>query len=76
MLHGWDDPMAAPAALVDLGHELTAMQADWQIHAYGHAMHAFTNPAADDPDFGTVYQADADRRSWQSMQAFFEELFH
>lgn len=76
VLHGWDDPMATPAALVDLGHELTAMQADWQIHAYGHAMHAFTNPAANDPDFGTVYQADADRRSWRSMQAFLEELFH
>ena len=75
VLHGWDDPMAGPDALVGLGHELTAMQADWQIHAYGHAMHAFTNPAANDPAFGTAYQADADRRSWRSMQSFLGELF-
>lgn len=75
VLHGWDDPMATPEALVGLGHELTAMQADWQIHAYGHAMHAFTNPAANDPEFGTVYQADADRRSWHSLQGFLSELF-
>jgi dienelactone hydrolase len=75
VLHGWDDPMATPEALVGLGQELTAMQADWQIHAYGHAMHAFTNPAANDPGFGTVYQADADRRSWHAMKAFLAELF-
>lgn len=75
VLHGWDDPMATPEHVVALGHELTAMHADWQTHAYGNAMHAFTNPAANDPDFGTVYQADADRRSWQSMQAFLAEVF-
>jgi dienelactone hydrolase len=39
-------------------------------------MHAFTNPAANNPDFGTVYQADADRRSWASMQAFLAEVLH
>lgn len=75
VLHGWDDPMATPEELVGLGRELTERGADWQIHAYGNAMHAFTNPAANDPDFGTVYQADADRRSWQSMCLFLEELF-
>ena len=75
ILHGWDDPMARPEALLALGNELTAMQADWQIHAYGNAMHAFTNPAANDPEFGTVYQADADRRSWESTRAFLAELF-
>jgi dienelactone hydrolase len=73
VLHGWDDPMAKPEALTALGHELSDMGADWQIHAYGNAMHAFTNPAADSADFGTVYQADADRRSWQAMHAFLAE---
>jgi dienelactone hydrolase len=75
VLHGWDDPMATPEQLVALGHELTSKQADWQIHAFGNAMHAFTNPNANDPDFGAVYQPDADRRSWQLMQAFFSELW-
>ncbi|MGZ8200775.1 MAG: dienelactone hydrolase family protein, partial [Methylosarcina sp.] len=49
--------------------------ADWQLHTYGHTMHAFTNPVANNPDFGTVYQASADRRSWQSMRNFLEEIF-
>lgn len=75
VLHGFDDPMATPEALVALGHELTAMGADWQAHVFGNAMHAFTNPQANDPGFGTVYQEDADRRSWQLMQAFFAEVF-
>lgn len=75
VLHGWDDPMAPPEDLVALGRELTEMRADWQIHAYGHAMHAFTNPAANDPDFGTVYHPDADRRSWRALRAFLDEIF-
>lgn len=73
-LHGWDDPMAPPEDVVALGRELTSMGADWQLHAYGNTMHAFTNPKANDPDFGTVYQADADRRSWQAMRNFFAEV--
>ncbi|MEO1137518.1 MAG: dienelactone hydrolase family protein, partial [Pseudomonadota bacterium] len=47
----------------------------WQLHAYGGTLHAFTNPNANDPDFGTVYDADADRRSWKAMANFLEELF-
>lgn len=75
ILHGWDDPMAQPDAMVALGQELTDAGADWQLHAYGGTMHAFTNPNANDPDFGTVYHPDADRRSWQAMRTFFEEIF-
>jgi dienelactone hydrolase len=74
-LHGWDDPMARPDSVVELAEELTAMGADWQLHAYGNTMHAFTNPAADDPGMGTVYDAAADRRSWQAMTNFLDELF-
>ena len=75
VMHGWDDPMATPDQVLALADELTAMEADWQIHAYGTTMHAFTNPAADDTDMGTVYDADADRRSWQSLQLFLAEIF-
>ncbi len=73
-LHGWDDPMAPPEDVVAFGRELTATGADWQLHAYGNTMHAFTNPKANDAAFGTVYQPDADRRSWQSMRNFFAEV--
>ena len=75
-LHGWDDPMAPPDAAVALGAELSAMGADWQLHAYGNTMHAFTNPAANDSQMGTVYDATAERRSWQAMQNFLNELFN
>ncbi len=75
VLHGWDDPMATPDAVSWLAAEMSAMGADWQMHAYGNTMHAFTNPAANDLDRGTVYDADADRRSWQAMTNFFDELF-
>ncbi len=75
VLHGWDDPMATPDQVVTLGEELSGMGADWQIHGYGNTMHAFTNPNANDPDFGTVYQPDADRRSWNAMQYFLSEIF-
>ena len=75
VLHGWDDPMATTDQVVTLGEELTGMGADWQIHGYGNTMHAFTNPDANDPDFGTVYQPDADRRSWNAMQNFLSEIF-
>ena len=75
VLHGYDDPMAAPDTMLALATELTEAQADWQIHAYGSTVHAFTNPAATDPDFGTVYSADADKRSWRSMTDFLKDSF-
>lgn len=75
VLHGWDDPMATPDAVANLAAELTAIKADWQIHAYGNTQHAFTNPAANDPQRGTVYDAVAARRSWQAMTNFLDELF-
>lgn len=74
VLHGHDDPMAPVDDVVALEQELTEAGADWQLHAYGGTMHAFTNPAARDPDFGTVYQAAADRRSWTALLNFLEEV--
>jgi dienelactone hydrolase len=74
--HGWEDPLALPEAMVALGRELTEGQADWQIHAYGNAGHAFTDvdlvtPAAP----GVAYDERADRRSWKAMSDFLAELF-
>jgi dienelactone hydrolase len=74
-LHGWDDPMAKPDSVLALASELSSMGADWQLHAYGNTMHAFTNPAANDAAMGTVYDEVADRRSWLAMTNFLDELF-
>lgn len=74
-LHGWDDPMAKPEDVIALGKEMTAAGADWQLHAFGNTLHAFTHKGADMPDLGIAYSADADRRSWQMMTHFLEEIF-
>jgi dienelactone hydrolase len=73
--HGWSDPMVTPEQVVAFAEEMDAAGADWQLHGHGGAVHAFTNPDADDADFGTVYHEAADRRSWQSLGLFLEELF-
>lgn len=74
VLHGHDDPMAPVEDVVALEQELTGAGADWQIHAYGNTMHSFTNPNANDPGFGTVYNETADRRSWTTLLAFLGEI--
>ena len=74
--HGWDDPLGPPVMVTALGQELTESGADWQIHAYGHAGHGFTDASAKGsgrPGFG--YDERADRRSWKAMQDFLTELF-
>ncbi|MEM7611131.1 MAG: dienelactone hydrolase family protein [Pseudomonadota bacterium] len=75
LLHGWDDPMATPSDVLAISQELTDANADWQLHAYGNTMHAFTAPGANDPANGTVYDAVADRRSWRAASNFLDELF-
>ena len=74
--HGWDDPMVPPEAVVALGKELTEAGADWQIHAFGHVAHGFTNPKATDLGVnGVRYDALAAERSWTSFISLLEELF-
>lgn len=75
VLHGHDDPMVPPEQVLAFQTEMTGASADWQMHVYGGTMHAFTNPVANDPAFGTVFQPIADQRSWQAMQNFFVEIF-
>ena len=73
--HGWDDPMVPPQAVVALGQELTAAGADWQIHAYGHVGHGFTNPRAHEIGIeGVFYHEAAARRSWTSLVNFLGEV--
>ena len=74
--HGWDDPMVPPEKVVALGQELTQAGADWQIHAYGHVGHGFTNPHASDLQIdGVAYNELAAERSWTSFINLLEELF-
>ena len=75
--HGWDDPMVPPEKVVALARELTEAGADWQIHAYGHVAHGFTNPNAHTIGIeGVRYNELAAERSWTSFINLLEELLH
>jgi dienelactone hydrolase len=74
-LHGHDDPMVPVEQVIAFEKEMTKAGADWQLHAFGNTQHAFTNPLANNPDFGTVYQPEADKRSWILMENFLAEIF-
>lgn len=73
VLHGWEDPVAPPDDVLAVARELTEAGADWQLHAYGHARHAFTFEGAYIPERGIAYDARADRRSWAAMRQFLDE---
>jgi dienelactone hydrolase len=73
-LHGHDDPMVPVEMVNALEKELTEGGADWQIHVYGNTMHAFTNPDANDPAHGTVYNPVAARRAWVVTKDFLAEV--
>lgn len=75
VLQGFDDPMALPNQVVTFGEEMTRAHVNWQVDLYGNTMHAFTNPQANDPALGTVYNKQADERSWIAMKEFFKEIF-
>jgi len=74
-LHGWDDPMVPPAAVTELGIELTKAKCDWQIHAYGDTKHAFMVEGANDPKNGIQYNAVAERRAWAAALDLLAEKF-
>jgi dienelactone hydrolase len=73
--HGWDDPFAPPSDVLALAAELTERGADWQLHAYGHAMHAFMAPFANAPERGILYDETVSRRAWASLVDLLAETF-
>jgi dienelactone hydrolase len=73
---GADDPLAPPDQVADFENEMRlAAVRDWQVISYGNTLHGFTNPAADGSMLrSALYNAQADRRSWTSMQNLFDEV--
>lgn len=75
-LHGADDPYVPADQVAAFEQEMRAAGIDWQLIAYGGAVHGFTNPAhGGDNSKGAAYNAAADARSWAAMRQFFTELF-
>jgi dienelactone hydrolase len=76
VFHGADDPFVSSTAVAGFEQEMRDAGADWQLTAYGGAVHRFSNPSAgSDVKSGAAYDAKADRRSWQALLDFFGEIF-
>lgn len=72
ILHGHDDPSVSADDIKALQDEFTEAHIDWQMHLYGHTVHAFTNPLMNEA--GRKFNPQANKRSWESMKAFFAEV--
>lgn len=72
---GAEDPLAPPDQVAAFQNEMReAKVRDWQVVSYGNTLHAFTNPAAGPATMqGTMYNEQADRRSWLAVRHFLEE---
>ena len=76
VLHGALDPFSPIPTVLALSDEMNKAKRDYQIVLYSGAVHSFTQPeAGNDPSKGAAYNAAADRRSFEAMLAFFDELF-
>jgi dienelactone hydrolase len=74
--HGADDPNVPPAEVAAFEKEMRDAKADWQLIAYGNAVHSFTDKSAgNDNSKGAAYNENADHRSWQAMKDMFAEIF-
>ncbi|MBL8014399.1 MAG: dienelactone hydrolase family protein [Candidatus Omnitrophica bacterium] len=76
VLHGADDPFVPPPEVVDFSKEVNEAGADWQMVSYSGAVHSFTRKdAGNDNSKGAAYNERADKRSWEAMKSFFNEIF-
>lgn len=76
VLHGSEDRLAPMEQVIAFEDEMRKAGVDWQLNIYGGAVHSFTNPASgNDPSKGVAYNEKADKRSWEAMKIFFNEIF-
>jgi len=77
--NGEDDKFMPNEAIDAFMQEMRDAKVDFQFINYPGAIHAFTNPEADElgKKFGLplAYNAEADKRSWADMANFFAEVF-
>lgn len=69
---GGADPHCPPDKRAAFEAEMTQAGADWQLHVYGGALHAFTMHGSEKIP-GCAYHERADRRSWAAMLELFDE---
>lgn len=74
--NGAADAVVPPKDKQALEDALNKTNVDWLLIDFAHAVHAFTNPDSDKLGIQNVgYNEKADKRSWQALRAFLNELF-
>lgn len=79
VLHGEADPLVPPEQVDAFKAEMDAAGVDYEFIGYPGVQHSFTNPGATEVgeqfDMPLEYDEEADRHSWEALQAFFESLW-
>jgi dienelactone hydrolase len=74
--HGSQDSFVPPTTVQEFQSGLDRIGADWHFVTYGGARHGFSIPEADAKGMENLHHdPKADRRSWEHMRLFFEEIF-
>jgi dienelactone hydrolase len=74
--HGALDPRVPMSQVTGFVEEMNQARADWQLIAYGGAMHGFTHEAATGRETpGVAYHATTDARSSAAIAQFLGEIF-
>lgn len=78
-LNGADDPFVTAEQIAAFKQTMQTAGADYEFINYPGVKHSFTNPSADDYgkrfNLPLVYNAEADKYSWQRMQQLFTQVF-
>lgn len=77
--NGGKDPFVTDEQAMAFKKEMSAAKVNYEFTSYPAAVHSFTNPGATavGKKFGlpVAYDERADKSSWKSMLAFFDEIF-
>jgi dienelactone hydrolase len=77
--HGADDKFISDEELAGFKQEMADLDVDMKFVSYPGALHAFSNPEADEnaSKYGLAlkYDAQVDRQSWQEMRDHWERVF-
>jgi dienelactone hydrolase len=72
--HGADDTFIPEAAITKFKAALDGAKVKYQFESYPGAVHSFTVKGIDEKMVkGLAYNAEADKKSWEQMQALFKE---
>jgi dienelactone hydrolase len=76
ILHGDEDPFVKAETIDAMVKAFSGVHVDWSMVRYGGAVHAFSNPDANNYRVpGVAYNAKAARRSWETTRGFLAEIF-